>query len=136
MSATIHIEGLDRLVAKFGRIGTMDALEPAMHKAVKWIEAEIKPYPPKPAHSTYERTGKLGQGWTQTVTRAGDILTGKVGTNVSYAPLVQHDRRFPAPHQALVHKRTGWPTDVQVMEANRAVIVQEFKNAIRGALNE
>jgi hypothetical protein len=133
--ATIRVEGVKELTAKLGHIATLATLEPAMHKAVAWLEADIKPYPPQRSGSKYIRgygfAGKpatsenLGQSWTTQVTRDGEKLTGSVGTKVTYAPLVQSMRL-----QTRQHKLTGWQTDAQVIEANRAVIVQEFKNAI------
>lgn len=149
MPTSLRIEGIDEIIAKLGKAVAFDTLTPPMNRSVLWIQRDIAVYPP-PAKQRDGYKGpkyirgvgfeggprtseRLGQKWTTEVKRTVFGLTGKVGTNVSYAPYVQHDRSFPKPHQTLKHIETGWVTDKQVIEKNVKRIVGDFEAAIRKA---
>jgi len=71
---------------------------------------------------------QLGKKWTSVVVREPHGVTGKVGNNVSYGPLVQSKRL-----QARIH-RGRWVTDEQVIEEESPAIIRDFERAIDEAL--
>lgn len=91
------------------------ALEAAITGAASLIRADIKTYPPKPAHSTYIRTGRLGASWAQQVKGRQAVI----GTHMAYAPYVQD-----ADRQAWMHKGR-WQTAQDVAQ-KRANDVKRF----------
>lgn len=128
---SIEIRGVDKLLKKLGKVQTHTVLEPPMRRAVLRLQRDMQEYPPQPANSLYRRTGTLGRRWTTRITRSASGLSGRVGNNTRYAPWVQSQR-----FQRGIHQRTGWPTDIQVIERNRAAIVDDFKRAIDRALED
>lgn len=72
----------------------------------------------------YVRTGKLGQSWTNIVTGDDNEITGKVGTNINYAPYVQSAAR-----QAAVHVGR-WRTDTDAVQQFREKIIARFRAAL------
>lgn len=150
MPAAIEIKGVEEVMAKLGRAAGLDVLQSPMQRALYRIEYDIKVYPP-PAKQRdgykgpiYRRgygfeggpatSERLRDSWTTKITRFGGGLRGAVGTNVSYAPYVQHDRSFPKPRQTLKHIATGWITDKRVIEQNARRIIADFEAAIARAL--
>nr|NIV32439.1 hypothetical protein [Anaerolineae bacterium] len=89
----------------------------AMDGAADLIRAEIKPYPPKPPNSTYDRTFTLYKSWAKKVNRSA--LRAVIGSNVAYAPYVQDQDR-----QAWMHKGR-WQT-AQSVARDQARNVQRF----------
>ena len=127
--ANVKIEGLDKLVRKFGALAARDLLEPPMQRAVLRVHARMATYPgPKPG-SSYVRTGKLGQSWTTKVTKTGTQIAGVVGTVRVYAPVVQ-SRKF----QATMHKPLWKNTDQAVMDEERDRIVADFRRTVQREL--
>lgn len=125
----ISIQGVDRLVAKFGRVQSIKILEPPMYRAVYRLQRTMATYPPPPPKSKYRRTGSYGRKWTAKVESDSSGLTGKVGIMLSYAPWVGSYR-----FQTKVHKRTGWATDQQAVRIHRPAIVKDFNSAIKAAI--
>jgi hypothetical protein len=125
---TITIRGVDRRVAKFGRVASLNYLRLPMTRAVARIHDMIKIYPPPIPKSRYKRTGVYGKLWTKDVDITSEGLQGKVGIQLHYAPYVGSSLL-----QARVH-RGRWLTDRQVVQRNRAAIVRDFQSAIRRAL--
>ena len=139
----ISVAGVDRLVAKLGRIDSMRPLAPAMRRAVNRLQRDMQEYPPVRPGSRYVRgrgmadadgvvrrltSEQLGKRWTTKVDVSAAELVGTVGNNVSYAPFVQ-SRQF----QVRVH-RGRWPTDASVMNRNAPAIVRDFEQATADAL--
>ena len=139
----ITVAGVDRIVAKLGRVESMRQLAPAMRRAVLRLQRDLQEYPPPRPGSRYVRgrgwadangvvtrltSEQLGKRWTIKVTSSATELVGRVGNNVSYAPFVQ-SRQF----QARVHQGR-WLTDVGAMNRNAEAIVRDFEAAIRDAV--
>lgn len=139
----ITVNGVDRIVARLGRVESMRQLAPAMRRAVHRLQRDMQEYPPTRPGSRYVRgrgmadadgvvrrltSEHLGKRWTTKVTASATELVGTVGNNVSYAPFVQ-SRQF----QAAVH-RGRWLTDAQAMNRNADAIVRDFEQAIEAAL--
>jgi hypothetical protein len=151
---SIHVYGIDELFRRLDRMAANDVLEAPMRAGLLDLENYMKDYPAtqsrKPNPGTfvsdrqrryvmaairdgritvpYKRTGKLGQSWTWEITRHSNGLTGKIGTNLRYAPLVQSHSR-----QARMHSG-NWRTDVMAIEARRAAIIDRFRRAVLAAL--
>lgn len=139
---SIRIEGVDRVIAKLGKVEGARVLDAPMQEAVRLVQRDMQEYPPpiamrirSNARGTatflgqgYRRTGTLGRRWTVRVRRLGDGVVGSVGNNTHYAPFVQ-SRRF----QAWMH-RGRWQTDALVIQRRRDEIVRRFQAAIRQAL--
>lgn len=66
---------------------------------------------------------KLGQSWTVRMVDNG--MTAEVGTNVSYAKLVQKEGE-----QSHYHKVTGWKTDEQIVKQERSNVVKAVEREI------
>jgi hypothetical protein len=153
---SVTIKGIDKLLKKLDKVSAIKTLEPPMNRAVIRLEGYMKEYPtnkPAPiqgpqylpvrfttgagravsfvakAREPYVRTGSLGRSWTHRVTKSANGLVGTVGNRRNYAPYVQSER-----FQAKLHRATGWRTDQQAIERNRAAIVVDFKRAIDQAL--
>jgi len=63
----------------------------ALEDAGRYVQAKAAIYPPKPAGSSYNRTGTLGRSITvSTVTELGDSSFVEVGTNKHYARYVEY----------------------------------------------
>lgn len=144
----IAITGLDRVIAKLGRVATLDILEAPMERSLLKIEEKMKTYPPPPTSGQWAanttprqkraffallragrikgtRSGTLGRRWTHAITKTNDGMEGRVGNNVPYGPWVQSQR-----FQARFHQGR-WPTDEQVMQELRPGIVRDFEETIR-----
>lgn len=137
---SVEIRGLDKLFKKLGRVAATDVLVKPMQRGVLRLQRRMQIYPPAPVGSRYIRgygfpghptSEKLGQRWAVRITRSGNGLTGKVGNNASYGPLVQSHQ-----FQAAVHKRTGWVTDRKAVSEEQATIVADFQREIDKALAE
>lgn len=141
---TISIQGVDRLIAKLGKVQGMQVLLPPTQRAAFRLQRYMAKYPAQRNPKTrYVRgrgwadaSGKvrhftsehLGKRWTTKVESTGDGVQGKVGNNASYAPYVQSKKL-----QANVHKK-WWQTDADAIRDNRKDIVRDFNAAIKEAL--
>ena len=133
---TIRIEGVDRLLAKLGKLGAVTILKPPMQRAVYRIMGDVKQYPPEPAGTKYRRgqdprSEDLGGRWTGRVTPDAAAVLGKVGNNASYAPWVQ-SHQFQARHMSHWKRHT----DLAIIDKNRKAIVDDFAREIAKAINE
>lgn len=126
---SIQIKGVAELIARLGKLVAIQVLEPPMQRAVYRLQAAMQDYPPAPRGSRYIRTGTLGRRWTTRITHSGNGITGTVGNNTAYGPLVQSER-----FQTRTHKRTGWTTDERAVKDNERAIVSDFERAIQAAL--
>ena len=129
MTVEIKVEGLDRLIAKLGRLRTFSALRAPLVRGVSVLHEAIATYPPPPPNSTYVRTGTLGRRWTtkvQTLT----TFRGTIGNNTVYAPDVQD-----AAKQRPIH-RGRWQTIQSVVSEKRGEILADFQAAINRLLGE
>ena len=126
---SIEIKGVAELIAKLGRMAATQVLEPPMQRAVYRLQARMQEYPQAPATSRYIRTGTLGRRWTTRITKSSNGITGTVGNNTAYGPLVQSER-----FQTRTHKRTGWTTDARAVKDNQQAIVADFEQTIQRAL--
>jgi hypothetical protein len=73
------------------------------------------------------KSEKLGQSWTVKSSNSG--LTATVGTNASYAKLVQSSEK-----QTSAHKHTGWITDKQAVMLYGKKIADKVLKAITDIL--
>ena len=126
---SIKIDGVDKVLRKLGTAKGVAALVKPMEESVVKVREGMADYPLDWPENTYVRTGKLGQSWTGRVQQHSNGVTGKIGTNRSYAPWVQSQQ-----FQARVH-RGRWQTDAMVIDRLRPWIVARFKRAIDQALN-
>jgi hypothetical protein len=126
---SITITGLDKLYQKLGKAAAANILEPPMQRSVLRLQRTMQTYPPPPVDSSYKRTGTYGRRWRVKVSRSGQGVIGRVGTNVPYSPYVG-SKLF----QTIQHRRTGWTTDAESVRINEHAIVDDFHNAVRRAL--
>jgi len=123
---TVKIEGMDALMRKLKNVEQMQRkLRPPMVKATSLLSDEMAHYPPKPAHSTYRRTTRLGSSWTTRIIQLANGIRGEVGNITPYAPWVQEWRR-----QRGFHKATGWITDRTAIKKVTPRINAIFKRTI------
>ena len=125
---TIQIKGIDALIQKLGKVEGMKHLRAPMQRAVYRLQGRMAQYPAQRPNSSYRRTGTLGRKWTSKIEQSSTSITGKVGNNASYAPLVQSYQ-----FQARIH-RGLWQTDRYVVDTEYRTIVRDFENAISEAL--
>ena len=157
--ATVRLEGAEDLIRKLTSLEQMNRVKGAVKAAAIQLQGKIKEYPsashrPNPLirldpkvrrgffyhlkHGDIEvpyRRGqspsseKLGQSWTVRTENGG--WRGVVGTNVSYARLVQDSKK-----QSSYHRGTGWITTNQVkllygdqaLDIIRQALKQEVQN--------
>ncbi len=125
---SIQIKGIDELIRKLGKAEGMKHLRPPMQRSVYRLQGRVAQYPAQRPNSTYRRTGTLGRKWTSKIEQSSTSITGKVGNNTEYAPLVQSYQ-----FQARIH-RGLWQTDRYVMETEYRTIIRDFESAISEAL--
>ena len=100
----VEVHGLEELQAKMQAYPQKYAeiMAKTMVTGLLVLQENVPPYPPKPATSTYERTGTLGRsiglvGGSSgifTVRRVGGYnFEGRFGTNLKYAPRVIGDNQ-------------------------------------------
>jgi hypothetical protein len=125
----IVIKGMEQLSNKMGRIAReMDSeIRKATDKAMKYAHSQVPPYPPKPANSTYTRTGTLGRRMYTQVRPLGQETVGVIGNNTEYAPFVIDENR-----QA--RQNSHWWTLQAVVEKAWPGMVEMFREAIRRLL--
>lgn len=151
---TISIEprGLAELVAKFGRVTSLQVLRVPMTQGLALLHNDLATYPtashnPQPFKSErsrrwffaalrdgrltvpYRRTGNLGRSWTSEISEGADSLLGVVGNVRSYAPWVQS-----ADQRSSYFEGSGWVTDEQAFNRRKDQIVNMFTEAIDKAL--
>ncbi|HOW77936.1 MAG TPA: HK97 gp10 family phage protein [Verrucomicrobiota bacterium] len=148
---TIRIEGLDKVLAKFGRIEGVKFLKGIMGTAALDIKDWIAEYAPATEANSpsrprwYERgygprwrrmngsiggsrtSETLGRRWTTKV--AADGMQAEVGNNASYARYVQD-----ADMQARFHKARGWRTIQEAAEAKGPGIIEKVRATINALL--
>ena len=92
-----HLSVLNKHMDKIlGRV-----IDPILVKFMRsYTQQNIKPYPPVPPNSTYERTKELFRHWDVTSNRR--FLMAQIENTMSYAPDVVGDE------QEWYHARTGW----------------------------
>lgn len=136
MAETIRLEGAEELIKKLQSLEDMKRVKSAIHQAAVFLHGKLKEYP-KASHRPnpmlklndkmrrgffyhlkkgdievpYRRgqspgSEKLGQSWT--VRRENMGFRAIIGTNVSYAQLVQDSAK-----QTSYHRGTGWITTKQ-----------------------
>ena len=126
---TITITGIDKLVAKFGRVQAVNYLRPPMQRALdRLLYQMVSAYNTPRKKSKYKRTGTYGRRWTVKIESDGGGLLGRVGNNTWYAPLVGSTK-----FQADIH-RGIWTTDQQSVQRERSAIVKDFNAEIRRVL--
>ena len=126
---SITITGVDRLVAKFGRVQAINYLRPPMQRSLDRLRYQmVSAYDTPRKGSKYRRTVTYGRKWETKMETGHDGLTGKVGISLYYAPRVGS-----AKFQAKIH-RGIWTTDRQAVQRERSAIVRDFNITIAGAL--
>lgn len=122
----VNIQGLDRLKIKLAFMTDPDGVSAGVKAAAVHLKDKAAIYPPKPAESTYDRTGKLGERWAVNLKRLG----ATVSNNTSYGPLVQGD------DQVWYHEATGWKTTETIAEEETEEVLNLIKKAIDRVLNK
>lgn len=89
------------------------------------LEQGIRPYPPPPPGSTYDRTYRLFNSWHSNVPSGGDLFIVE-SSGVDYAELVQQRST-----QAWMH-RNRWQTVEDVAEEREAFVAAEAARFIEG----
>lgn len=154
---SIKVEGLDKLVARLRKVGSLAGVRAAIKGAAIHVLNRMKEYPvarhaPQPFVSDKQRRGffwHLRQGDIEVPYRRGqspgsqslkhrwamktedDGLTAVVGNNASYARLVQD-----AEKQTRYHTTTGWATVQGVMKGERDLVTGMIIGAAKRALVE
>ena len=141
---TIRLEGAEALLRKITTLAQLKSMGAAVRAAAVLVRGKIAHYPgeghrPQPFKSDKSRrfffwalkhgkidvpyrrgaspgSKKLGQSWTIEGSNAG--LTQTIGTNVSYARLVQGPEL-----QTAYHKTTGWKTTHTVANEERKTVI-------------
>ena len=136
MTKVLRVKGLKKLERKFSKFPDRFAkgLRTATMDAVLHVQETLPKYPPKPAASTYRRTGTLGRTLTSLQGRHPDALSrietlgtavvGLIGTKLKYARFV-----IDADQQAghMCH----WWTLQGAFEGARREIVRIYERMLR-----
>lgn len=67
-SFNIHLEGVEAVHKKLGKVKAVQTLIPAFNRAANLIIDRAKQYPAPPARSKYRRTQLFGRSWSAKVT--------------------------------------------------------------------
>ena len=124
--AKVDIRGLDRLRIKLAFMTDPDGVKGGIAEAAAHLKKEAAVYPPKPSHSTYQRTGNLGKRWAVNLKNFG----ATVENNTYYGPFVQGD------DQTWFHAATGWKTTETIADEEREVVLQLIKKSVDKVLNK
>jgi len=127
VSFEIQITGIDELLKRLDAAGSTKPLKDGMKAIGTSISTRMKIYPPKPASSSYARTGNLMHRWTNKV--AGDGSSVTIGNNAPYAKFVQS-----AEMQTWFHAKAKWSTLEGVVEDRQDQIVEILRAFIQNAL--
>lgn len=146
---TIRIEGVDELIKRVDDISKLHRTKQAIKAGGESFERYMKEYPthvsrPNPLIKLdprvrrgffwhlkndpdfkvpYRRTTKLQDSWNTKVENKG--FRAVVGTNVSYARLVQDSAK-----QSSYHRHTGWITTRQAEMLYGSQIIDQIKQAL------
>jgi len=153
MTATITIHGIDKLVAKLGRLESVQLLRLPMHAATKLIYAEAIKYPgqtKKPFKFVSDKQRRyvimairkgiiqvpyrrrkssgLAGSWVERVEDHGDSLVGIVGSSISYGPFVM------SPDNQAQYHQGNWQTTDDIVNTVANPISKLFQKTIDKAL--
>ena len=150
---TIRLEGVDKLIEKLDSLASMKRVKGEIKNAAEYLQGYLKEQPPVPnrpnplikldarvrrgffyhlKHGDIEvpyRRGrspgsqKLKHSWNVTTENSG--WRAVVGTNVSYARLVQDSER-----QSSYHRHTGWITTRQVSMLHGKQAIDQIRRAL------
>jgi len=151
---SIKAEGLDELIAKLDSLAAMRRVKAAIKQAGVYLKGKVAEYPtvsrrPNPLikldpkvrrgffyhlkngdiEVPYRRgmspgSQKLGQSWTVRSQNSG--WRAVVGTNASYAKLVQDSAK-----QTSYHRGTGWITTKQTVQLYGDQAVDQIRQALK-----
>lgn len=150
MTATIYIDGLDRLLAKLNRLGKMEDAKTAMQTAAKHVMDKARIYPTY-KHIPMRWQSEKQRRWFFAALRTGSIrvpykrgpnlrrhwkislrdggLTASINNDTPYGKFV-----MGTDSQYWMHKAIGWKTEKQIADEERRVVVDFVTAAIRKAL--
>ena len=123
----VTLTGVDELIDRLEAAGDTDTLRDGMKAIGVSLSTNLKIYPPKPPHSTYNRTGTLRKRWAYQVSNDGGVL--KLGNTTPYAKWVQSDET-----QTWYHAMAGWQTAETLVEKKKNMITEILKVFIENAL--
>lgn len=124
----IHVQGLDRLLAKLESMETVRRrMDEPTGKINKILLARAQFYPPPPAGSRYVRTFRLRHSWQARLVMQGDELGRVESTGVKYNIYVQDYER-----QADIH-RGRWDTNQMIAQQEQPEAQRIFYEFIEEA---
>lgn len=156
---TIRIEGIDQLIRRIDDLAKLNKTKAAIRLAANMLMGKVAQYPsipnrPNPLIKVNDRvrrgffyhlkhgdievpyrrgrspgSQKLGQSWTTRMENGG--FRAIIGTNVSYASLVQ-DRA----QQTAYHKATGWITTDDVVKKYGDEAIRQITQALQREVSE
>jgi len=137
MPLRIEIEGLDHIKGKFARFPMEyhKREKEALVKSLLVLHQEVPPYPPKPASSSYDRTGTLGRSLGSSegggqigqpdiyeIRYGAKMSVASFGTRLHYAPKVIGE------HQEEPFISIGWKNIKWIAEKSTKKIVEVWQN--------
>ena len=127
---SVTVDGIEDLVKRLDIAGGPggNVIKDAMELSAFQVREKVQVYPPKPAASSYVRTGDLRKHWGYEV--SDDGFEAKIGNAIEYAPYVQGRSS-----QVWYHKRTGWKTAESVLDAMKDNIQKIFVRLIQARLD-
>ena len=126
MRLNISVSGSDDLLYDIGKIQSLKRLKKPMDQSIMLIKGHARRYPPKKPGSTYIRTNRLMDGWTERPARVvSGSVRGEIGNNVTYGPFVMDSRL-----QARIHRRR-WRTIQGIVDDSIDDILDFFRKRLR-----
>lgn len=133
---SIELEGLDELIAKLnGNSLYAGPVKDAFNRSVLHLESQVK-------ERTPVDTGRLRSSVTHAIDSSVIPLWGKVGTNVSYAPMIEFGTKahviLPRNKKALAFRIGRKGKRIIVMRVNHpgTKAYRMFQNAYRDSLSQ
>lgn len=129
MSFAIDIKGLAPLLDALERWPDIvrPILEETADAALLSLIPDLADYPPKPAGSTYRRSGTLGRLWTSARPEFAPLSSGfeaRIGNRTPYGVFVQGE------WQTKSHREAGWKTDEDIVTKHQAELESYFEQAL------
>lgn len=130
--ATITVKGIESLTHRLNNIAKTEKVKETMEQAVKMVHAQAKLLAPV---NQFGGGGNLAGSIRPKVITAGDIIIGKVFTNVEYAPYVEFgtgikgNGTYPNKDIKLSYRPTGWvytPNDGEDFFYTKGQVAQPF----------
>lgn len=131
---SVTVTGVEDARRKLASVKGVRWMASPARDAGRLLRNELSKYPPQASPrrgaKVYRRTGRLGRGWSVSVSMLSSSVEIRLGNPVPYSPLVQGERT-----QARWH-RGRWQTEESVLRRNTDKVAALFNAALEREANK